>query len=174
MNMTMKVKILDCTDCSLHETRKNIVFGRGPVPCDIMLVGEAPGANEDKEGLPFIGASGKMLELFLEEAGITREDVYITNVVKCRPPGNRIPWHEERIACKGFLDAEILAVNPRKILVLGKTALLSFKDGNYPKHAEPYEFNGRTIWPMYHPAYALYSHYRLPQMLEEYERALMS
>ena len=144
------------------------------MPCDIMLVGEAPGANEDNQGRPFVGASGKMLELFLEEAGKSREEVYITNVVKCRPPGNRIPWHEERAACKQFLDAEILAVSPKKILVLGKTALMSFKDGKYPQHAEPYEFNGRTIWPMYHPAYSLYSHYRPPQMLEEYKEALTS
>ncbi len=101
--------------------------------------------------------------------------ITISGVVhNCRPPGNRIPWHEERMACKRFLDAEISNVNPKKILILGKTALMSFKDGNYPKHAEPYEFHGRTIWPMYHPAYSLYSHYRLPQMLEEYKRALMS
>ena len=167
--------MVDCTECDLHKTRKNIVHGQGPVPCSTMLVGEAPGANEDKEGLPFIGASGKMLELFLEEAGITREEVYITNVVKCRPPGNRIPWHDERVACKRHLDAEILAVNPDKILILGKTALLSFRNPKeHKEHGVPYEFNGRTIWPMYHPAYSLYAHYRLPQMLEEYKKALMS
>jgi len=166
---------MSCTDCKLHKTRKNIVFGEGPIPCDIMLIGEAPGANEDKQGRPFVGAAGKMLELFLEEARVSRQDVYITNIVKCRPPGNRVPTYEERMACRKYLDEELEKVNPEKIIILGKTALMSFMEPNkYHQHAVPYEFEGRVIWPLYHPAYAIYSRDRLPSMLEEYKKALTS
>ena len=116
-----------------------------------------------------------MLDLFLEEAGVSRQDVYITNVVKCRPPGNRVPMHAERMACRKYLDEEIVNVNPKMILIMGKTALLSFTEPNkHHRHAEPYEHEGRTIWPLYHPAYAIYSRDRLPQMIEEYKEALRS
>jgi len=164
-----------CTKCNLWQNRIQPILGEGDINADIMFIGESPGQDEDIQGRPFVGAAGKMLDLFLEEAGINRQSVYITNLVKCRPPGNRVPTYEEKAACRKHLDAELEEVNPKKILILGLTALSAFLGPNkYHQHAVPYEYEGKTIWPLYHPAYAIYSRDRLPQMLEEYKKALKS
>ncbi len=153
---------MSCQKCSLYKYRTNIVLGEGPVPCDIMLVGEAPGKDEDITGRPFVGMAGKVLEMMLEYAGMKRTQVYITNTVKCRPPNNREPTVEERLACRSCLDEELESVRPKRILALGKTALSSFSDSG-----KDFE-----VWPLYHPAYALYSgDYEV--MRKSYKRALI-
>lgn len=111
-----------CRRCRLHKTRTNVVFGSGPVEAEIMLVGEGPGATEDETGIPFSGAAGKQLNALLQEAGLKREDLYVTNVVLCRPPQNRAPLPDEIEACKGFLERRISVMRPELIISLGRTA----------------------------------------------------
>ena len=117
-----------CTACALAKTRNNVVFSDGnPSTAKIVLIGEAPGEMEDETGRPFVGRAGQLLNDFLAEAGISRdEDVYVINTVKCRPPENRVPTDEEKSACRKFLDAQISIVNPRAIVLCGATALKSF------------------------------------------------
>lgn len=141
----------DCKKCNLHRFRKNVVPGDGPVPCDIMLVGEAPGRDEDLLGKPFVGAAGRILKEALKEAGYTRESVYITNIIKCRPPNNRRPRADEIDACTEHLFNEITRVNPKRIILLGRTA-----SGTFKKHFPMYE-RFISIYSVYHPAYALHA-----------------
>lgn len=121
-------KCKNCASCELHKTRNNIVFADGdPETASIVLIGEAPGENEDLQGLPFVGRAGKLLEGYLQEAGLSREkDLYIINIVKCRPPSNRVPTKNEKAACKEFLTEQILAINPKIILLCGSTAMSEF------------------------------------------------
>lgn len=124
----VKSKCNSCTACALGKTRKNIVFSDGnPDTAKIVLIGEAPGEMEDESGTPFVGRAGQLLNDFLADAGISREeDVYIINTVKCRPPQNRVPSDDEKAACRKFLDAQIDIINPRAIVLCGATALKSF------------------------------------------------
>lgn len=124
----LKLKCKNCASCELHKTRNNIVFADGnPKTASIVLIGEAPGENEDLQGLPFVGRAGKLLEGYLQEAGLSREkDLYIINIVKCRPPNNRVPTKNEKAACKEFLREQILAINPKIILLCGSTAMNEF------------------------------------------------
>jgi len=138
----------ECMKCDLHQWRKEIVHGDGPVPCDVMLIGEAPGRDEDILGKPFVGAAGKILKIALEKAGYERKDVYITNIVKCRPPGNRVPKPEEISACAVYLDDEIERVSPSRIILLGRTASRTFRK-YFPKFT--------IARDVYHPAYALHA-----------------
>ena len=114
--------VRSCTLCPLHEARRNAVPGEGPFNADIMIVGEAPGRSEDEEGRPFVGAAGSLLNRLLAKAGLDRKTVYITNVVKCRPPGNRDPKPEEIEACLGYLVAQIRLVKPKVIIAVGRIA----------------------------------------------------
>jgi len=150
----------DCKKCNLHKFRKNVVPGDGPVPCDIMLIGEAPGRDEDILAKPFVGAAGKILNEALKEAGYTRDSVFITNIVKCRPPGNRVPKKEEITACSEYLRDEIERVSPDKIILLGRTASNTFKK-HFPEFAITYD--------VYHPAYALHA----PDMRDEVIRQIV-
>lgn len=113
-------EIMRCTRCPLHASRRNPVPGEGPLNAEVMLVGEAPGRNEDLQGRPFVGMAGKLLDAALEQAGMPRETVYITNVVKCRPPGNREPKPEEMLACLPYLKRQIEIVKPKLIVALGR------------------------------------------------------
>ena len=113
-------KIAECRRCPLHRSRKNPVPGEGPLDAEVMFVGEAPGKNEDEQGRPFVGAAGSLLNKLLAEAGLRREEVYITNVVKCRPPGNRDPTDEEIEACLPYLLEQIRIIRPRVIVALGR------------------------------------------------------
>jgi len=124
----LKTKCEQCKSCELHKTRNNVVFADGnPETASIVLIGEAPGENEDMQGLPFVGRAGKLLNEFLASAGISREnDLYIINTVKCRPPKNRVPSNEEKNACRHFLISQIEIINPKIILLCGATALKSF------------------------------------------------
>jgi uracil-DNA glycosylase len=150
-------EIADCPSCPLARTRSRTVPGSGPAPCDLMLIGEAPGAREDELGLPFVGRSGQFLDQLLATIGRSREDVYVTNVVKCRPPGNRDPDTEEIRACRDFLDVQIEAVAPRVIATLGRFSMARWFPGERISqiHGQERETDGRIVIPMYHPAAAL-------------------
>lgn len=150
-------EIADCPNCPLARTRSRTVPGSGPAPCDVMLIGEAPGAREDELGLPFVGRSGQFLDELLASIGRSRQDVYVTNVVKCRPPGNRDPQPDEIGACRDYLDAQIEAVDPRVIVTLGRFSMARWFPGERISqiHGQELEIDGRIVIPMYHPAAAL-------------------
>ena len=122
--------VTKCTKCELSKTRTNSVPGKGNFQSDVIFVGEAPGRNEDKNGEPFVGIAGQRLNRALEDAGISRESIYITNVVKCRPPNNRVPTISERDACHDYLQKEISIINPKIICILGNTAFNSILGGS--------------------------------------------
>ena len=126
----IKQNVTECTKCDLCKTRTNSVPGKGNFQSDVIFVGEAPGRNEDKSGEPFVGAAGKKLEAALEIAGVTRDTVYITNVVKCRPPSNRVPSASERETCQDYLKEEISIIRPKIICILGNTAFNSILGGS--------------------------------------------
>ena len=126
----IKQNVIECTKCDLSKTRTNSVPGKGNFHSNVIFVGEAPGKNEDKKGEPFIGIAGKKLSIALEGAGISREEVYITNIVKCRPPKNRVPTTIERATCQEYLKQEIAIIKPKIICVLGNTAFNSLLGGS--------------------------------------------
>jgi DNA polymerase len=127
---TVRQKVIECTKCELAKTRTNSVPGKGNFQSDVIFVGEAPGKNEDKNGEPFVGIAGQRLNLALDGAGVSRESIYITNVVKCRPPNNRVPTISERNTCHDYLQKEISIINPKIICILGNTAFNSILGGS--------------------------------------------
>jgi len=149
----------DCTRCPLHKQgRKQIVFGVGNPRADIMFVGEGPGADEDQQGEPFVGRAGQLLNNMISAMGIRREDVYIANVVKCRPPGNRTPEREECDTCSPFLLRQIAVVNPKIVVALGAVAaktLLGVNDAMVNMRGRIYDFKNTRLAVTYHPAYLL-------------------
>jgi len=151
-------QIRQCTQCPLHVGRTNTVPGSGPVDALIMFIGEAPGFHEDQQGLPFVGAAGRFLSELLEQVGIDRRRVFITNVIKCRPPGNRDPQLEEVEACREYLDRQIDVVKPRVIVTLGRHSMArAFPDEKVSMvHGQPRRIGDQTYFPMYHPAAALH------------------
>ena len=169
-------------DCKLHLSRKKAVPGEGPAHADIMFIGEGPGFHENEQGRPFVGAAGRFLEELLASMGLTRDQVFICNVVKCRPPGNRDPLPEEVEACSGYLDRQGAAVNPQVIVTLGRFSMARF----FPNarisnlHGQGRIVNGRMVVAMYHPAAALHQpslrqqvqadFARLPEWLARAER----
>ena len=151
-------EVQKCARCPLHKARRNPVPGEGPANAEIMFIGEAPGFYEDVQGRPFVGAAGKFLDELLESAGLRREDVFITNIVKCRPPGNRDPQPEELEGCEPYLDRQIEAIQPKVIVTLGRYSMNKFLPGAKISalHGQVFKVNGRLIVPMYHPAAALH------------------
>ena len=151
-------EIADCPRCILARTRTQSVPGVGPSTADIMFIGEAPGAREDERGIPFVGASGQFLDELLASIGLSRDTVYIANVVKCRPPGNRDPEPTEIEACAPYLDRQIAQVNPKVIVTLGRFSMARWFPGQSISriHGEPKREGGRVIVPMFHPAAALH------------------
>ena len=148
----------DCTRCRLSKGRKQIVFGVGNVDADIMFVGEGPGADEDEQGEPFVGRAGQLLNNMIAAMGIKREDVYIANVVKCRPPGNRTPERDECDTCSPFLLKQIETVKPKIIVALGAVAaktLLAVNDSMANLRGHIYDFKNTKLAVTYHPAYLL-------------------
>jgi DNA polymerase len=148
----------ECTRCKLHGTRRSIVFGVGDPDAPLMFVGEAPGAQEDKRGEPFVGPAGELLDKMIEAMGWTRASVYINNIVMCQPPGNRNPQPDEIEACKPFLEARIRAVAPRIIVALGRPAANTLLGTDAPISALRGKFhdrNGVKVMPTFHPAYLL-------------------
>lgn len=146
-----------CTKCTLHHSRKNAVPGEGPANASIMFIGEGPGFHENEQGRPFVGASGKFLEELLAKIGMKRSDVFIANVVKCRPPGNRDPLPDELQACGDYLERQIQAINPQVIVTLGRFSMARFLPNAKISevHGRSYQLGGRLIVPMFHPAAAL-------------------
>jgi DNA polymerase len=148
----------DCTRCRLHKGRTKLVFGVGDVNADIMFVGEGPGADEDKQGEPFVGRAGQLLNNMISAMGIRREDVYIANVVKCRPPDNRTPEKDECDTCSPFLMRQIEVIQPKMIVALGAVAaknLLGVNDSMANLRGKIYDFKGTKLVATYHPAYLL-------------------
>lgn len=144
-----------CRSCGLCERRRNVVFGTGNVSADLMFIGEGPGAEEDAQGLPFVGPAGALLNKIIEAMGLRRDDVYIANTVKCRPPGNRDPKPDEVAACRGFLDRQIDLVAPKVIVALGRVAsqLLLGTDTSLGRmRGRWYEVRGVPTRVTYHPA----------------------
>jgi uracil-DNA glycosylase len=164
--------VASCTRCRLAQGRTQVVFGSGNPEAELMFVGEAPGFHEDKQGLPFVGQAGKLLGTLLEGIGMTRADVFVANVLKCRPPGNRDPQPDEIEACEGHLFRQIELIRPRVVATLGNfaTKLLSGSQVGITRvHGQEREstLGGRTVllYPLYHPAAALYT----PAMLKVLE-----
>jgi len=156
---TVHSEIMTCTKCELHTSRKNAVPGEGPVDAKIMFVGEGPGLNEDEQGRPFVGAAGKLLTELLESIELSRAEVFITNIVKCRPPSNRAPRRSEIDACNQYLKSQIRLINPRIVCALGTPAITTLLGDEYSAtkaHGKPVPRDNITILPMYHPAAALY------------------
>lgn len=159
-----------CTECPLHESRTKVVFGEGPDDAKIMLIGEAPGKNEDETGRPFIGMAGRLLSEILYEADLNRSEIYITSIVKCRPEGNRKPKKLEYTTCIGlYLEKQIEIINPDIIGLLGNSAVYALigKKNIKQIHGETYQLNGRKYMALFHPAAALYSRALLPQLKED-------
>jgi DNA polymerase len=149
-----------CRDCPLCETRNKVVFYRGNPQARLMIIGEGPGQREDESGLPFVGRAGLLLDKILQAGHIDREkDVYICNVVKCRPPGNRVPENREREACSKYLEAQLFFIAPKLILLAGSTAVqsvLKIKDPISRIRGKWFEFkNGARVMPVFHPSYLL-------------------
>lgn len=151
-------QVRGCTACELCRSRTHAVPGEGNPNARIMLIGEGPGYHEDQQGRPFIGNSGKFLSELLAKAGLQREDVFITNVVKCRPPGNRDPMPDEIAACSAYLDAQLELIDPDVVVTLGRFSMQRwFRNERISKiHGEPRKDDGRLVVPMYHPAAALH------------------
>jgi uracil-DNA glycosylase len=149
-----------CIRCRLSQSRTQVVFGQGDPHADLMFVGEAPGFHEDRQGLPFVGPSGQLLNRLLEGIGLRRQDVYICNVVKSRPPKNRDPLPDEIAACRPWLDAQIRLVDPKVVVTLGNFAartLLETTTGISRLRGRTYPFQGRVLLPTFHPAAALHA-----------------
>ena len=149
-----------CIRCRLSQSRTQVVFGQGDPHADLMFVGEAPGFHEDRQGIPFVGPSGQLLNRLLEGIGLRRQDVYICNVVKSRPPNNRDPLPDEIAACRPWLDAQIRLVDPKVVVTLGNFAaktLLETTTGITRLRGRTYPFQGRVLLPTFHPAAALHA-----------------
>lgn len=163
----------DCHRCALGDTRSRLVFGVGNPHADVMFIGEAPGRNEDLQGEPFVGAAGKLLNELLASAGLSREDVYIANILKCRPPNNRDPLPAEIEMCAPFLEEQIRLIDPRVIVTLGKFAtqfMLKTEVGITRLRGRRHEVDGRAVLPIFHPAAALYDQTKKQVLLDDFQR----
>ena len=148
-----------CPLCKLARTRKNAVPGEGQISAKIMFIGEAPGRSEDEKGKPFVGAAGRILDDLLKKAGIERSQVFITNIVKCRPPNNRVPEEDELIACRPYLDRQIALIKPKVICILGRTAYSSILGGSSitANRGKIVERSGQKYFSTFHPAAVIYN-----------------
>lgn len=172
-------QVHSCTDCALSKNRTNAVPGEGPEGADLMFIGEGPGLNEDRQGRPFVGAAGHFLEELLASIGMKREEVFIANMVKCRPPNNRDPFPGEIAACSRYLEGQIERINPKVIVTLGRHSLAKFMPGQTISkvHGKARPWGDYLVCPMYHPAAALHQQSlrrvveedfkRIPELLNE-------
>lgn len=179
-------QITGCTQCGLSQGRTKAVPGEGSLDADIMFIGEAPGYYEDRDGRPFIGQAGKLLDEMLAKIGLDRQDVYITNMVKCRPPKNRDPLPTELSSCAPYLDRQIEIISPRVIVCLGRFSFAKFFPGESISKArgKPRDWKNIKIYPMYHPAAALHNprlkpaiekdFRNLPALIEQVNQAVQS
>lgn len=155
---SLKREVHNCRRCDLARTRRNVVFGAGSEKAGLMFIGEAPGFDEDLQGLPFVGRAGQLLTKIIESIGLKREDVYIANVLKCRPPGNRNPLPTEILACQDYLKEQISRINPKIICALGKFAAQTLLKTETPitkLRGKFYDYDGTPLIPTFHPAYLL-------------------
>jgi len=161
----LKKEVESCKSCELYATRKNYVFGDGNIDAKLMFIGEAPGAAEDEQGLPFVGRAGQLLSELLKEVGIKRDEVYIANCLKCRPPNNRDPQESELNACRPFLDKQIDLIKPKVIVTLGRFSMMELlgRDKKISQcRGQLFKVNDYIVIPTYHPAYLL----RNPKAIE--------
>lgn len=165
-------KILECEKCPLSKGRTHGVPGEGSLKAEIMFIGEAPGQKEDELGRPFVGAAGKLLDKLIASIGLKREDVFIANVVKCRPPDNRDPLPEEIEACRPWLDQQLKKIKPKLIVLLGRHAMGRFLPN--PRisvdHGKPKRRHGYVFFPVYHPAAALYRNSLLEDLQRDFKK----
>ena len=161
-----------CPKCNLCKSLTKAVPGEGNPNAAILLIGEGPGYHEDKQGRPFVGAAGQFLDELLSSIGVKRADVFITNVVKCRPPDNRDPLPEEISACAGYLDRQIAAINPKVIVTLGRFSMQKFIPGASISgiHGRARKVNGRVVVPMYHPAAGLHKTELRSTIVEDFKK----
>src|SRR5580765_5238266 len=172
----LRTEASSCTQCALSQTRTQVVFGNGHPNADLMFVGEAPGFHEDQQGIPFVGQAGKLLDKLLAGIGLTRADVYVANTLKCRPPGNRDPLPDEKQKCEPWLFKQIELIRPKVIATLGNHAtkqLTGKETGIARVHGQPQQaaYGSLTvaIFPIYHPAAALYTPAMLKVLEQEFE-----
>lgn len=165
-------QIRQCERCRLAEGRTHAVPGAGPADADLMFIGEAPGFHEDRQGLPFVGAAGEFLNELLASIGLARDDVYITNVIKCRPPGNRDPQADEIETCRPYLDEQIEIIEPKMIVTLGRFSMqLAFSDVTITRvHGTPKRVGDVLYFPMFHPAAALHQPRYRPLIEEDIKK----
>lgn len=169
----LAAEIRGCRKCRLFEGRANAVPGEGRADARIMLIGEGPGFQEDRRGRPFVGPAGQLLTELLAQAGLQRDEVFITNIVKCRPPNNREPQPDEIAACRDYLDAQIAVINPRIICTLGRPALQTLVDPQASigrEHGKPRQVGGMLFVPLYHPAAALHQQSLRPALVADMEK----
>jgi DNA polymerase len=165
-------EIIHCQKCILSRSRRNAVPGEGPQGAQMMFIGEGPGFHEDQQGRPFVGPAGQFLEELLASIGFGREQVYICNVIKCRPPGNRDPLPEEIEACRPYLDRQLSLIKPKVVVTLGRFSMARF----FPRakiseiHGRPRKMEGIIYYPIYHPAAALHQPRWRPVVEEEFKR----
>jgi uracil-DNA glycosylase len=170
----LKFEFRDCMACRLGSTRKRLVFGTGSTRPRILFIGEGPGAEEDEQGLPFVGRAGALLTGFIRALGLTREDVYITNVVKCRPPGNRNPEPDEIASCRPILRQQIALLDPGLIVVLGNVPLKTLNaqaGGITRERGRTFQYERWTVLPTFHPSYLLRSPGAIPQCWMDFRTA---
>ncbi len=163
----------NCQECRLASGRTQVVFGSGNPEASIMFVGEAPGFHEDKQGVPFVGAAGKLLTELLESVGLSRSQIYIANVIKCRPPGNRDPESDEVETCKPFLFQQIRLIKPHLVCSMGNFAtqtLLERKVGITKVHGQSFELSEFRLFPLFHPAAALHNDRLRPLLQEDFQK----
>ena len=168
--MSLKKECLACQGCGLAKTRTNVVFGDGNENAEILIVGEGPGANEDEQGLPFVGRAGKLLDDMLELINLDRTKVYIANIVKCRPPENRDPLNVEEDACIGFLRRQTALLRPKIILCLGRISAMRIIKEDFKitkEHGQWFERSGVQMMALYHPAALLRDPRRRPETFED-------
>ncbi len=159
-----------CRECSLCQTRKKMAFGAGNRRAEIMLVGEGPGANEDEQGIPFVGKAGQLLDDMLAIIGLDRSKVYIANIVKCRPPGNRDPLNVEQDACIGYLYRQIALLRPKIIVCLGRIAAMRLIDSKFritKDHGVWFDVDGARLMAMYHPSALLRDESKKPETFDD-------
>lgn len=172
--MTLKElhsKCLNCQRCRLHEGATNVVPGEGSPNAEIMFIGEGPGKKEDESGRPFVGPAGKFLDQLLASINLAREDIFIANMVKCRPPNNRDPESDEMDTCRPWLDKQIEIISPKVFVPLGRFAMSKFLKGTVisKEHGNLYSRGDKVIFAMYHPAVALYKGSMREVLLEDFQ-----
>ena len=169
----LKRQCLTCRGCGLHETRTNAVFGVGAPDAEVLFIGEAPGANEDEQGEPFVGRAGKLLDDMLAMIGLNRQKIYITNSIKCRPPQNRDPLNTEKDACRGFLRRQVELMRPKIIVCLGRISAAELIKEDFKitrEHGQFFERGGVQMTALYHPAALLRDPRKKPETFEDLKK----